>query len=185
MKGKTVIPKSCLAFLTDLYGLPDRFLPLYEADYPEISPDVVQICKRRGWIVDATRRPAGTLPTPEDEFGVKLTIEGVAEVLKNMDSVEPADTRPQAEPVKPKAAKLKWLATAMLLRHDHPDWSHRRIAKGAGVHVSTLYRNDIYKAATSLEHAGNLPSGHIDGETGEIEAYDRKVPKSHRRPKKH
>ena len=46
--------------------------------------------------------------------------------------------------------RVKWLATAMLLVHDHPDWSDAEIARRVGKDKSTLSRSKEYQAAAAM-----------------------------------
>jgi len=74
--------------------------------------------------------------------------------------------------------KAEWLAKAMLLVRDHPEWSDAEIARRVGRHKSTLSRSREYKAAAGMarESKKDPPPGHteIDPNTGlrDVEAYD-------------
>lgn len=48
-----------------------------------------------------------------------------------------------------KAEPLEWLARAMLLVKDHPDWKDKQIADSVGKHPSTLSRSPEYKFAAA------------------------------------
>jgi len=90
-----------------------------------------------------------------------------------------ADNRGAGEGKTPKqpAPSKVWLAHAMLLVRDHPDWSNARIAGEVHKHPSTLSRCPEYRAAARLAR-NNHPGprrGHldIDEETGQrgVQAY--------------
>lgn len=71
-----------------------------------------------------------------------------------------------------------WLAEAMMLVRDHPDWSDREIAKVVSKDRSTLSRSPEYQAAADIarQQGGRVLRGHVttDPESGQrgIEAYD-------------
>jgi len=71
----------------------------------------------------------------------------------------------------------EWLANAMLLLRDHPDWSDAKIAREVGKSPSTLCRNPEYKAAAARSRGSksNIVKGHktVDSESGmtDVEAY--------------
>lgn len=74
--------------------------------------------------------------------------------------------------------KATWLAYAMLIVRDHPDWSDRKIANNVGRHSSQLSRSEEYQRATAMARGSkeNRPRGRvtIDPEKGlrDIEAWD-------------
>lgn len=74
--------------------------------------------------------------------------------------------------------QFNWLATALCIVNENPNWSDARIAKEVGRHPSTLSRSDYYKAGARLARSGanSPPKGHVvdDTDTGQIdyEAYD-------------
>ncbi|MCK4342441.1 MAG: hypothetical protein KAY37_12040 [Phycisphaerae bacterium] len=76
--------------------------------------------------------------------------------------------------------RIQWLAEAMLLVQDHPDWSDAEIARHVGKDRSTLSRSKEYRASAAMARGkkADLPSGHIknDPDTGltDVEAYDEK-----------
>lgn len=68
---------------------------------------------------------------------------------------------------KPPTKRYEWLAKALLLRKEHPDWSTSRIANEVGVHRCTLSRSPEYRMAKEV--AKQQPTrGHMitDGRTG-------------------
>jgi len=84
---------------------------------------------------------------------------------------------PEQSPKTRNVQRAEWLAKAMLLVRDHPEWSDAAIANEVGKHPSTLSRSPEYKAATALAR-GNKSDRHkghisIDPDTGQqgIEAY--------------
>jgi hypothetical protein len=70
-----------------------------------------------------------------------------------------------------------WLATAMLLVQEHPDWSDARIAREVGKHPSTLSRDKTYQAAATMARGdkSDRRRGHVtvDPDSGQqdVEAY--------------
>ena len=76
-----------------------------------------------------------------------------------------------------KEKQLKWLAEAMVLVQEHPDWYDARIAKAVGKHKSTLSRNQTYRraAATTRGSMKDRHRGHrtVNPDTGQldVEAY--------------
>jgi hypothetical protein len=55
---------------------------------------------------------------------------------------------PPVTPASP-TPSLKWLADALLLRREHPDWSDAKIARSVGKDPGTLSRNKVYKSAAT------------------------------------
>jgi LmbE family N-acetylglucosaminyl deacetylase len=57
----------------------------------------------------------------------------------------------------------EWLAQALLLVQDHPDWSITAIAQKVGKHTSTLTRSKVFKAALELARRSknDLPAGFL------------------------
>jgi hypothetical protein len=64
-----------------------------------------------------------------------------------------------------------WLANAMLLVREHPEWTDAKIAREVGVHPATLCRCPEYRLAASMarEQRKTVPKGRADG-SGGIEA---------------
>ena len=105
-----------------------------------------------------------------------------ARAKANGDDSSKLPDKPQAvrEPPKPttkRDERTKWLAEAMLLVRDHPDWSDSQIAERVGKHRSTLTRSREYQAAAALARGrkDQLAQGFIekDPDTGrtDVEAY--------------
>jgi hypothetical protein len=74
-----------------------------------------------------------------------------------------------------------WLANALLLVREHPDWSDAAIARAVGKSKSTLSRNKIYRAAAKLARdKGGPPKGFVttaaDSRRSDVEAI---APTSH------
>lgn len=86
------------------------------------------------------------------------------------------DTVPDA-PVTTRQKRAKWLAEAMLLVRDHPDWSDREVARRVGKDPATLSRSQEYRAAARMARGGRdqRTKGYIerDADTGrtDVEAY--------------
>lgn len=76
-----------------------------------------------------------------------------------------------------KPPKKRWLADAMLLVRDHPEYTDRQIAENIGVHPSQLSRSKEYQRAADLVRGQktHLPRGRIqiDPDTGlrDVEGY--------------
>jgi hypothetical protein len=76
-----------------------------------------------------------------------------------------------------KEKQIKWVAEAMLLVQDHPDWPDAQIAEAVGKHKSTLSRNQTYRraAATTRGSMKDRHRGHrtVNPDTGQlgVEAY--------------
>ena len=76
-----------------------------------------------------------------------------------------------------KKQRYEWLAEAMLIVRDHPDWSDRKIANEVGKAASTLTRSDEYRLAAAMARKPKVfTKGHItvDADTGlrDVEAHD-------------
>jgi CheY-like chemotaxis protein len=71
-----------------------------------------------------------------------------------------------------KARALSLVAEALLLIHNHPEWTALEYAKKLGCSKAKLYKNPIINGALKERNAGNRPpSGYKDAD-GDIEAYD-------------
>ena len=75
-------------------------------------------------------------------------------------------------PTKPRAPRYEWLARAMLLVKEHPEYSDRRIARAVKIDPSQLSRSKEYKAAAALARGQkeDIPRGSKNGITGDLEA---------------
>jgi len=106
-----------------------------------------------GWVRE---RPADT------HAGGKYP--GVAQRDDEAGAIKPTGTANKSE------RQLEWLAQAMLLVRDHPDWSNAAIAKSVGKNPSTLSRSPTYQAAAAMARSdkSGLRRGHVtvDSETG-------------------
>jgi hypothetical protein len=69
------------------------------------------------------------------------------------------------------AKRTEWLARALLLVRDHPDWPDAEIARKVGRDKSVLSRDETYQTAAQMARARttDLPKGHIklDPDTGQ------------------
>lgn len=116
-----------------------------------------------------------------DEWGTLVVVRRIQAAGR---STTDAPKRPNKAPpsrsqtVSTRDRKRKWLAEALLLRRDHPEWSDRRIAAEVGVAPSTLSRAPEYQRAAGLARgdAKDLRKGHVseNQDTGQrdIDAYD-------------
>ena len=141
----------------------------------------------------ASRRPEPE-PPPTSAVGQKTerpkppeqTLEqAVDQVLSKSDTdsgpvARDGDAQASSDPKlhRARAKRKEWLAEAMLLVRDHPDWSDAMIAREVGVSPSTLSRDETYRAAAGMarRQGGRVPRGHstTDPESGQrgLEAYD-------------
>lgn len=88
-------------------------------------------------------------------------------------------TGPVSSPVrKPKPTRreraLKWLAEAMLLVRDHPEWSDAKIADQVEIDKSRLSRSREYRAAARMARTPKTPNGSVSIADGvrSVEAVD-------------
>jgi hypothetical protein len=128
-------------------------LPLYTRE----EFDNVDHRMQREWIKlrNAIWRPAG---------------DKSADSVGNQASATTLDDQPtQPKPEATKDDSTFWLARAMLLVRDHPDWSDATIAENVGKHKSTLSRSREYQAAAQMARGKkeDRPRGFItvDAET--------------------
>ena len=122
-------------------------------------------------IVEALANDRPVSPTEMRKFG-----RAVNKVGKNQADTNDDGTLGGLDPRKRR--KLLWMAKAMCLVQDHPDWPDRRIAEEVGVHKGHLSRCRMYQAAAAMARGqGRIRQGHVnvDPETGErlgVEAHD-------------
>lgn len=94
----------------------------------------------------------------------------IMKTRKNGDEGGHAKVSTSSPPTTKRDQLAKWLAEAMLLVRDHPDWSDREIAKRVGKHASTLARSKEYQAAAAMARGNRNERGSgfvtIDPETG-------------------
>ena len=123
--------------------------------------------------------PAGFYP-PDEQRDERRTILNLQALLTGVELQDGEGVI--AKPTAPKnksVERAKWLAMAMLLVHDHPDWYDAQIARAVGKHPSTLSRNKIYKDAAAMArgHKSDRHRGHItvDPESGQqdVEAHSK------------
>lgn len=119
--------------------------------------------------------PAVDAPQPQD----------AGPELSAGPAVEPQDLTGDAghdSPITRRQRQLKWLAEAMLLVKEHPDWPDAEIARRVNKSPSALSRNDMYQAAAKMARDGepDLLRGHVtqseDGELSDVEAYAEEKP---------
>jgi hypothetical protein len=78
--------------------------------------------------------------------------------------------------------RFEWLAKAMLLVLEHPDWSDAKIAREVHKHPSTLSRSREYKESAKMARVsiGQPPKGHITATASsklrDVEAVDHRQP---------
>lgn len=83
------------------------------------------------------------------------------------------DDREEAEapPITKREKRAKWLAEAMLLVQDHPDWSDAEIARRVGRDSSGLSRSKTYQNAAAMARGSKVdrPAGYVtvDPDTGQ------------------
>ncbi len=78
----------------------------------------------------------------------------------------PATSAATSRPSQPDASRSKrrrraWVAEAMMVVHDHPDWPDSRIACEVGIDKSRLSRCETYKRAAMQARSANIPSGRV------------------------
>jgi hypothetical protein len=106
------------------------------------------------------RLPGGAWREAIDEGTVRRirAIEGQLDVICGpAPAVVPGDPPPRRR-------RRRWLAEALLLVRDHPEWPDTEIARLVGVHRSQLSRSRVYQAAARLARAPRVDrSGSTDG----------------------
>lgn len=86
------------------------------------------------------------------------------QVLEDNEAVEEANKKGLLRP------ELDGRSKALILRKQHPDWKHTRVANEAGVSRQSLYRWPEYKKLCQLlNYQGSLPQG-SKNKDGSIEA---------------
>jgi DNA-binding NtrC family response regulator len=73
---------------------------------------------------------------------------------------------------KSKARVLSFQAEALLLIHNHPDWTAAEIAERLGCSKAKLYRIPIVNRALKGRNAGHRPPSGFKNADGDIEAYE-------------
>lgn len=99
-----------------------------------------------------------------------LTIQAAARTVKPVDEPPPPDDAQQAVDDPKKREPYQWLAEALVLLKDHPDWSDRKIAREVGVSPATLSRSKPFQAAKKQGAKSDLPRGYKDA-AGNLDAY--------------
>lgn len=81
-----------------------------------------------------------------------------------------------------KERRMEWLAKAMLLVREHPEWPNAKIAQNVGVDPAQLTKKRCpeFHAAAALARDGTPRRGHVtfdrDSRTSDVEAYDEDDP---------
>jgi hypothetical protein len=107
-----------------------------------------------------------------DDFALRVRSSAAAGDGQSNESNVPPGVAESAPEESPAEKRAQWLAKAMLLVRDNPDWSDARIAKEVGVHPSQLTpkRCPEYQVAAGLARASKtgVPQGYvtIDSATG-------------------
>jgi CheY-like chemotaxis protein len=73
---------------------------------------------------------------------------------------------------KSKARVLSFHAEALLLIHNHPEWTVAEIAQHLGCSKATLYRDAVIKRALKGRNTGNRPPQGFKDADGDVESYD-------------
>lgn len=105
------------------------------------------------------------------QFGVPEPADDLAEAtMKAGSETAGADSADKTKRV----PKIEWLARAMLLVREHPDWSDREIARTIKKSHTTLLRSPEFQAAAAMARGEktDLPQGFKDSKTREIDAYE-------------
>jgi hypothetical protein len=127
--------------------------------------------------------PSSTTPALRDDGDIQRQIaEGFrvahAALAADRHSDEQAEPAMPTDPTSKSERRAEWLAKAMLLVQDHPDWSDTEIARKVGKNGSTLSRNKTYRVAAAMARSakGDRPEGHhtVTPDTGQlgVEAVD-------------
>lgn len=131
--------------------------------------------------IERLSRPVSKTPSKEEAY-VRGYLPEIGPLLKLSRDRESGPSSQESSTERRstrRSPRLEWLAKAMLIVKEHPDWSDRRIADAAGIGPSTLSRSPEYQASAQLARQPKKlpPKGHvdIDPETRKrrgIEAYD-------------
>lgn len=121
--------------------------------------------------------PAGFYP-PDEQRDERRTILNLQALLTGVELQDGEGVI--AKPTAPKnksVERAKWLAMAMLLVRDHPDWSNAKIAEHVDKNRSTLSRSREFRIAATMARGdkSDRHRGHItvDPDSGQqdVEAY--------------
>ena len=109
---------------------------------------------------------------------IAILLEQHPEALKRV-GISPNPSQPGSVAKEPrgllgkKEKQIKWVAEAMLLVRDHPDWPDAQIAEAVGKHKSTLSRNLTYQLFASTTR-GSMKDRHrgyqtVNPDTGQLD----------------
>ncbi len=92
----------------------------------------------------------------------------VAAVRKRIPKLRAISVLAVATPTKSDDAKatrlgrqMQWLAEAMLMVHNHPEWLDAAIAKRVGIDKSRLSRSSSYQSAARMARTNMTPAGQV------------------------
>lgn len=98
---------------------------------------------------------------------IELALEPIADLIEAEAAKLAERTQPEAGEVEAgKKRKLQWLADALLLVRDYPDWSDAEVARRVGKDKSTLTRSEAYQAGARMARSqrgtkGDLHTGYV------------------------
>ncbi len=99
------------------------------------------------------RESSGAVPESDEQSGRQqrsgtlLVADGISSSAKLME------TR--------RDSRFKWLASAMLIVRDHPEWSDAEIARHVGIDKSRLSRSPEYRMAATMARTTSRPIGSV------------------------
>lgn len=151
-----------------------------------LDADVKELAELLGSRLEALEEfcpaPQSETPAAAVESPAVQAVSDPAEATGQVAGFSPSQPEAATQPgstTDRKQSKLEWLAKAMLLVREHPEWPDSDIANEVHVHKGTLSRSPEYQAAADLARAPKKAptKGHvdIDPETGKrrgIEAYE-------------
>ncbi|MCH2119213.1 MAG: hypothetical protein MK161_16100 [Pirellulales bacterium] len=140
----------------------------YRSDFDSARSKLSRLA---GDLLNWTKQPGTTGTMPAHQKGVSIADSNTSEGGDETKATRPAGPTSRSE------ERAEWLAKAMLLVRDHPDWSDAEIARRVGKDKSTLSRSKEYRAAAAMargvkddRHRGHISVNPSSG-LRDVEAY--------------
>ena len=149
----------------------DLLLLASKLGIPTESGNVGEVARR---VMSWLKWEKGYQKRDAERMPVRTAIQLMAVALEDDDAKQAMP----AKPISKKAERVEWLARALLLVQEHPEWPDAEVARQVEKHPSTLSRNKTYQQAAAMarsskkdRHRGFIVMDEDSGQRRGVVAY--------------